>query len=276
MLRIDSNGMESTDLIHSTEPNKVAPILKNGFKGTLWLGTQNSPAGGGKAWQAKNSAKIHMRIDDSVLSSARVVPDSLMKDWFAEGYAKTGTQAGADAYRYQKLNEYIEKSSDVVFKVKKKQGSHYAIKEPAIRNAKPLLTRVEGVRLSGDEIADPILLNRLGKTKANTARMFARSGGRILVGVGIAADIYDLYTAEDFTRELVTKCYGWEGAWIGGWTGAAIAGAGGQMGPQIAAPEEVITVPLGTLLGAIAGYNIGCEVGETIYDWQVENGYYLY
>ncbi len=40
---------------------------------------------------------------------------------------------------------------------------------------------------------------------------------------------------------------------LGGLAGAAVATVGGQAGPQVAAPEEVITVPTATLLGARAG-----------------------
>jgi hypothetical protein len=35
--------------------------------------------------------------------------------------------------------------------------------------------------------------------------------------------------------------------------GAGLAFVGGQLGPQVGLPEEVVTVPLGAVLGAVIG-----------------------
>lgn len=52
--------------------------------------------------------------------------------------------------------------------------------------------------------------------------------------------------------------------------------AAGQMGPQVAVPEEIVTVPIsaivGTIIGGIAGYFAGEEVGRTVYDYMFEGG----
>ena len=105
--------------------------------------------------------------------------------------------------------------------------------------------------------------------------MGAKVGKRIFIVAGITADLYEIYSAEDKTKGIVKNAGGWAGAWGGAKLGAAIGGggalAGGQMGPQVLAPEEIITVPVGGLIGGlfggIGGYFVGSEVAETVYDW---------
>jgi hypothetical protein len=54
----------------------------------------------------------------------------------------------------------------------------------------------------------------------------------------------------------------------------------GQLGPQVAAPEEVVTVLVadaiggivGGIGGGITGYRGGREVTETVYDWVFKLG----
>lgn len=57
--------------------------------------------------------------------------------------------------------------------------------------------------------------------------------------------------------------------------GMATAIALGQMGPQIAMPEELVTVPVfgfiggvgGGIVGGISGFFAGAKTTETVYDW---------
>jgi hypothetical protein len=50
-----------------------------------------------------------------------------------------------------------------------------------------------------------------------------------------------------------------------------LAGALGQLGPQVAAPEEVVTVPVFTVIGgiggSIGGYFAGSQAGKNYYDF---------
>ena len=56
--------------------------------------------------------------------------------------------------------------------------------------------------------------------------------------------------------------------------------AAGHAGPQVAAPEEIVTVPVGGAIGgivggiggAVGGYFFGRKVTETVYDWAFEAG----
>ena len=45
----------------------------------------------------------------------------------------------------------------------------------------------------------------------------------------------------------------WDALLIGVGAGAGAALIGGQLGPQVAAPEEIVTVPIGAVFGGIVG-----------------------
>ena len=102
-----------------------------------------------------------------------------------------------------------------------------------------------------------------------------------LVGGGLSA--CEVYYAENKVREITRQTGGWSGAMImarygasgGAKIGAAIAAGVGQFGPQVATPEEFITVPLGVVLGTIiggigggiTGYLSGTSGMEVAFDW---------
>lgn len=55
-------------------------------------------------------------------------------------------------------------------------------------------------------------------------------------------------------------------------TGAMVAGVAGQLGPQAATPEEIVTVPSGTIIGAKRGFRFGQKFGIVKYSVEVEGG----
>ncbi len=74
------------------------------------------------------------------------------------------------------------------------------------------------------------------------------------------------YTA----RSLVSSIReGGKGAIVGGATGAGVALALGQAGPQVALPEEMVTVPGAFAFGARAGY----ITATTVYNYKEETGF---
>jgi hypothetical protein len=74
------------------------------------------------------------------------------------------------------------------------------------------------------------------------------------------------YTA----RQLVSSIReGGKGAIVGGATGAGVALALGQAGPQVALPEEMVTVPGAFAFGARAGY----ITATTVYNYKEETGF---
>lgn len=143
----------------------------------------------------------------------------------------------------------------------------------------------QGYRLRKVEV--PAEAEAAAKAKVGgRAFQFVKWGGRILLVVAVAADVVDIYYAENKAKTITKKVGFWAGAWAGGeagaWagakTGAAIALGLGFAGPQAAAPEEVVTVPAGGLIGgivgglggAIIGGWAGGEITETVYEWTFE------
>lgn len=84
-------------------------------------------------------------------------------------------------------------------------------------------------------------------------------------------------------RESVRQIGGWSAGVLGGKYGASLGASGGmsiavalgQLGPQIATPEELVTVPVlgfvggvgGGIVGGITGFFFGAKVAEKAYDW---------
>lgn len=69
-------------------------------------------------------------------------------------------------------------------------------------------------------------------------------------------------TTESLAQSSPALVTGAAGAKGGAATGAALALAGGQAGPQVATPEEVVTVPAAAVTGALVGFGIGTFAGE--------------
>ena len=108
-------------------------------------------------------------------------------------------------------------------------------------------------------------------------------GGQICFLVGTGMSAIDIYKADNRVKETVRQVGGWSGALVGGKIGASagakigmsIALVGGQTGPQVATPEELVTVPFfgfiggvgGGLVGSIAGAVLGSRTAELTYEW---------
>lgn len=120
------------------------------------------------------------------------------------------------------------------------------------------------------------------KALGKTVTVF-KYGGRICFIAGIGMSAIDIYRADNRVREAVKQVGGWSGAMLGGKVGASLGakvGATaaitlGQTGPQVAVPEELISVPVcgflggagGGLVGGITGYFFGYKTTEKVYDW---------
>lgn len=101
---------------------------------------------------------------------------------------------------------------------------------------------------------------------AGRVRGAFRSGGRILIVVGLANDAYRIYTARDKTREVVSVAGGWAGA-----TAAGAAFAAWYTPADVAGPWAWVGHGVGTLLAGGVGYFIGSEATTTIYELVVDD-----
>lgn len=71
-------------------------------------------------------------------------------------------------------------------------------------------------------------------------------------------------------RQMVTSIReGGTGAVAGAAAGAGAAAVAGQLGPQVAVPEEIVTVPGAALLGARAGF----ITASTVFSYKMESGF---
>jgi len=98
-----------------------------------------------------------------------------------------------------------------------------------------------------------------------------RYAGKAFLVTGIASSAYEIYAAEDRAKEIVIQVGGWTGAWIGAWAGGkAGAAGGGVVGSAFAGvgagPGAIGGGVFGAIGGGAAGWWIGSEVTETIYE----------
>lgn len=70
-------------------------------------------------------------------------------------------------------------------------------------------------------------------------------------------------TVENLANSLPSLITGFAGARTGAMAGAGIAVVAGQAGPQALTPEEIVTVPVGAVLGGAIGFVGGSFAGQT-------------
>ncbi|MDF2987231.1 MAG: hypothetical protein K0R50_2741 [Eubacterium sp.] len=118
--------------------------------------------------------------------------------------------------------------------------------------------------------AEPVLLETAeamaSKLKwAGRVQTAFRYGGKVLIVVGVAADIYKVYVAEDKVKAVVESAGGWAGA-----TAGAAAFAAWWTPADLAGPWAWVAHGVGTLVAGGIGYWVGSETTRTIYELIVE------
>jgi hypothetical protein len=147
--------------------------------------------------------------------------------------------------------------------VGKGEGYHYAFRSSnAWRLFKPKFLKVTGAR----SVKIP---------------KYTKVGGKVLVALGIAMDIYEISTAEDTARTIVSVYYGWTGAIVGAKAGAALgapigAGIGVWVFGAGVLPGAGIGGAVVGIAGGVGGYFGGRRVGEIVYDSIIESGFTYY
>jgi hypothetical protein len=229
-------------------------------------------------------------------------------EWFKEAEARLAKeglsgkdlQRAADAERWRRVGEYLKSEGKASYRIElgKGRGHYLAVNQSGLASMR--MTRLSGAG-AGEVIANLTLAGKTqqvvaaGEKAGLSAAAAARFGkaasvikwvGKPLVAVAVAADAYEIYRAENKPRTVTSVVAGWGSAWagakVGAWAGArigaGIAAVAGQAGPQVATPEEIVTVPLGGAIGGIVGgigggiggYFVGRKVTETVYDWAFE------
>ena len=297
------------ELVHATTPNNATNIVTYGLKpgkdGVIWTITPDGADGPGKGVSAEATVQLRYRVD--VSSSAKNIPQNIIDE-----AQKAANQAlkGSDLPVVDRnakwartkwdyiVENYIKKTDGDIFMTpnpsKEGKGVHYVFKPSGWNNAKPVIVKISGegaeaaiqTMMQTMSVADEAAANAAKHKWGNNLKLIGKWGGRTLVVVGAGASVYEIYHAENKPKTITREVGGWTGAGIGakaGGIGGAKAGAGiavfvGFAGPQAAAPEEIVTVPVGagigglvgSIGGGISGFFIGREITETAFEWFFE------
>lgn len=119
--------------------------------------------------------------------------------------------------------------------------------------------------------AEPVVVEAASKLAttlkwAGRVRAAFRYGGRVLIVIGIAVDVYRVYRAKDKVKAVVTSLAGWGGAIAAAeifavfWTPADVAG-----------PLAWAAHGVGTLIAGGVGYWIGSTTTRIIYELEPED-----
>jgi|SRR5215475_5668412 len=113
-------------------------------------------------------------------------------------------------------------------------------------------------------ITDHTTVGRAGRITYNAAK-YLKWGGRVLLVVGIAVDVWSIVQASKPLRRASEVVAGWAGAWAG----CEVAGAAGaKVGTLI---EPGLGTAIGgvglCVIGGIGGYFLGSKAGGIVYDW---------
>lgn len=178
-------------------------------------------------------------------------------------------QSIADGFRYNKVAEFMKADGGGIYKI---GGTNtIAVSEGAIG-------KVNITGLSGEGAAS--VLNstardaRAGEAAIATSKFagaakYIKWGGRALLAVAVAKDVYDIYQAEDKTREIVKKASYWGGFAAG----ASAAGTGAaSLGIDFGGPVGWIGHGVITIGGGLIG-GWGAEtITEKAYDYMFTKG----
>lgn len=122
----------------------------------------------------------------------------------------------------------------------------------AIRTS-PGVTPIRELEESAEELARSLRL-------AGQVRSVFRIGGRILIIVAIAHDVYRIITAEDRVEATLESAGGWAGA-----TAASAAFAALWTPADVAGPWAWVLHGVGMLVSGAIGYWIGSRTTRTVY-----------
>jgi RHS repeat-associated protein len=285
-------GDPPTTIYHRTSAESASSILSSGFDPaksarngfTFFTTTQSGGSIGTSA--ASGNTVIHASVD---LAGAKEVGKAQMSQWFKEGLASANKQMKtnyasmaeipenlrgkyqsiADGFRYNKLAEFMKADGGGIYKI---GGTNtVAVSEASI-------SKVKITGLSGEGAAS--VLNSTSRaaregeavvasSKFAGASKFIKWGGRLLLAVAIAKDVYDIYQAEDKTREIVKKVSFWGGFAAG----ASTAGGGAAaLGIDAGGPVGWGAHALITLGGGLIGGFTAETITEKIYDYFFTKG----
>jgi hypothetical protein len=113
-------------------------------------------------------------------------------------------------------------------------------------------------------IADHTTVGSAGRLAYKAAK-YLKWGGRVLLVVGIATDLWSIVKSSNPLRRTTQVVTGWTGAWAGCEVGGQAVGAVGTFFEP--GGGTAVGGFLGCIGGGIGGYIFGSKVGGIIYDY---------
>jgi len=179
---------------------------------------------------------------------------------------------------WKRVGESVASSSQKVGEVILQQGSRFsdsAGKFAVVADASKISLKGGTAPLvdalaKGGVTAEPVVVEAAGALAsrmkwAGRVRSVFRYGGRVLIVVGVTADLVRIYRAHDHLKATLSS--------VGGWTAATAAGAAfaAYWTPaDVAGPWAWLAHGAGTLVAGGVGYWFGSEATRYIYELAVE------
>ena len=113
-------------------------------------------------------------------------------------------------------------------------------------------------------ITDHTTVGTTGRVAYKAAK-YLKWGGRVLLVVGIAVDVWSIVQSSKPLRQTAKVVAGWAGAWAGCEGGGALLG--GTIGWIEPGGGNAVAGIVGCIGGGIGGYIFGSKAGGIIYDW---------
>ena len=292
--RRELEGLETgPTLYHGTSTGSASEIIENGFNASEngkysnynWFATSSGSTSGGRG-----SSEIFIGLQGADLSKAVKITNEQTTAWKQE-IMKEMKLTGSELKKLRSTDEalYNKYSGEIYGKLYSKIGQYmdackaeiyYLEKDGTYAMTDKVANKLARVSLKGNaKNISQLMKSRI--PKAGEAKFAERVGngrgisygkiaGTSVFLVAAATDVYEIYTSTNKSYTITKKLYGWSTAAMGSY--AATSLVAGQCGPQVALPEEVLTVPIAAFIGGMTGYFVGEEVNEYIYKFLISKG----
>ncbi|MDF0668205.1 MAG: DUF4157 domain-containing protein [Nitrospira sp.] len=185
----------------------------------------------------------------------------------------------AESRMWDRVGERVRASTGKVGEVVFKEGSRFSktpgkfgvVADPAKVQVKGGIPKLMESLSKQGVSAEPVIVEAAEamakKLKwAGRVRGVFHYGGRVMIVVAIAADVYKIYHAKNKTRAVIESAGGWAGA-----TAAGTAFAAWFAPADVAGPWAWAAHGVGTLVTGAIGYWVGSKITRTIYELVLED-----
>ena len=287
----DPFGLEEVIAYHQTDLNSAIGIASDRFKassGLNWFATSPSSLGGPSMAGKDITLKVNLNIPANVktidaakmfgfFDTAKNLLTAAGENFPVSGPLSSQQQSMIDAVRWKQLvPDYLKSLGGESFKIELSsgKGDFYVIGDKSINSVVKGITGVSG---KGSEKVLDALGKRPGvsiqavhsqqeqiqlQTKGRINK-YIKWGGRIIMVVAIASDVYELYEGGWQSREITKKV----GAWTASLTAAGYVGI--KTAPWAVTGWGAVGTVTATLGAGIGGYFFGGTITEIGYDYVI-------